>query len=123
MTDTKKDEISDPIDFFEKLKALNTSGTDLDEMPEGYGEFGLTVTNPIPVCTVLGNIVYLSKLKTANGEKITYERRGSTGSQNIKAMIDVYEVFCLNRQIATLYICPYNKKNSNRAPSGFIISN
>lgn len=123
MPDSKKAENIDPVEFFEKLKALNTSGTELDEMPEGYGEFGLTVTNPIPVCTVLGNLVYLSKLRTENGESITYKRRGSTGTQNIKAIIDVYEVFCSDKQISTLYICPYNKKNSNRAPKGFIITN
>jgi hypothetical protein len=122
MHDSKKDKINDPAFFFEKLNALNTSGTSLDVMPEGFGEFGLTVTNPIPVCTILGTHFYLSKLKTANGEIITYKRRGSTGAQNIKAIIDVYEVFCTDQKIATLYICPYNKKNSNKAPKGFIIS-
>ena len=111
------------IDDIKKLKELTGIGTDLDMMPEGFGDFGLEVTNPIPVCTVFGNIVYLSKLKTSNGESITYKRSGSTGTQNIKAIIDVYEVFCQDQQIVTLYICPYNKKNSNRAPKGFIISN
>lgn len=114
--------MNDPLDFFEKLKALTCTGTELDEMPEGYGEFGLEVTNPIPVCTVLGNIVYLSKLRTLNDELITYERRGSTIAPNIKAMIDIYEIFCQANKISTLYICPYNKKNSNLAPKGFKIS-
>jgi hypothetical protein len=114
--------MNDLLDLFEKLKILNSSGTDLDEMPEGSGEFGLEVTNPIPVCTVLGNFVYLSKLRTLNDEIITYERRGSTGTPTIKSIIDVYEIFCLDQQIAILYICPYNKKNSNRAPKGFKIS-
>lgn len=41
--------------YFDKLlkssrdysQSLNPTGTDMDEMPEGYGEFGLEITNPI----------------------------------------------------------------------------
>lgn len=41
---------------FSKLQeiflASNPSGTIEDEMPEGYGEFGIEITNPIPVSSI-----------------------------------------------------------------------
>ena len=120
MTQSEKNSLN-TLDFFEELKELNSCGTDIDEMPEDYGEFGLEVTNPIPVCTVFGNIAYLSKLRTLLCEKISYERRGSAGPPNIKAMIDFYIISCHGKEIATLYLYPYNKRNSNRPPKGFNI--
>ena len=94
-------------------------GTEEDTMPEGYGEFGLEVTNPIPVKTIVGNLIYLDQLWTEDGIKVSYERIGSMQVPNIPSIIDNYRIFANGKEIATLYICPYNKKNSERAPKGF----
>ena len=51
--------------------------------------------------------------------KVRYERKGSTGAANIKNPIDIYDIFEDEKKIATLYISPYNKKNSTNAPKGF----
>lgn len=108
--------------LFEVMEKLNEGGTDQDVMPDGYGEFGHELTNPIPVNTVMGSIAYLSKLRTMAGAKVQYERVGSTSAPNIDQIIDEYEILDNGNKIATLFICPYNKKNSERPPKGFKIS-
>lgn len=102
-------------------KSSNPTGTDKDEMPEGYGDFGLEITNPIPTSSIPDSYIYLDSLRTKNGEEITYERIGSMTAPNIKHLIDAYRIFANGKQIAIIYICPYNKKNSKKAPNGFKI--
>ncbi len=95
------------------------SGTDQDEMPQGYGEFGLDKTNPIPVRSVPESYNYLKRLRTSNGGNLTYDRIGSMKAPNIEQIIDAYNLYLDNKKIATIYICPYNKKTSSKAPKGF----
>jgi hypothetical protein len=95
--------------------------TDADVMPEGVGEFGLEISNPIPVCSIPDSANYLRRLRTADGTSITYKRIGSTRVSNIKQIIDGYRIFVNGQQIAIIYICPYNKKNSLKAPKGFVL--
>ncbi len=109
-------------ELFEGLNKLNENGTDQDTIPGGFGEFGHTATNPIPVNTVFGNIAYLAKLRTPEGKKSEYIRLGSTGEKNIEHPIDMYEIRCEGKRIAILYISPYHKKNSKKAPKGFTIA-
>lgn len=98
-------------------------GCDTDEIPDGYGEFGLEVTNPVPVKGILANEIYLGRLITEYGEKITWERTGSYGSENIDNPIDGYAIFDKSgKQIATIYISPYHQKISNKVPRGFKFS-
>lgn len=104
---------------FNALSELNVDGTDEDAIPDGYGEFGLEVTNPIPVKTVFGSISYLRKLQMLDGTKVTYERLGSARAPNNDNPIDLYEISANGQQITTLYVSPYNKRNSERAPNGF----
>ncbi|MCD4768584.1 MAG: hypothetical protein K8R35_00250 [Bacteroidales bacterium] len=105
--------------LFDTLSELNKGGTEEDTIPEGYGEFGLEVTNPIPVNTVFGSKAYLGKLRTTDDRKVEYEREGSTEAKNIDNPIDIYNISIDGEKIATLYISPYHKKNSERAPKGF----
>jgi hypothetical protein len=63
-----------PPEIMQKYNSLFENGTDQDVIPNGYGEFGHDVTNPIPVNTVAGSLVYLSRLRTMSGEKIKYDR-------------------------------------------------
>jgi hypothetical protein len=104
-------------EYFEKT---SKNGTDQDVIPWGVGEFGLEVTNPIPVHGIFGSRYYLRRLKTANGDRIMYERTGSIFESNIiKSPVDAYKIMVDNVEIATLYISPYHKKNSQKAPKGF----
>jgi len=95
-------------------------GYDADEIPGGFGEFGLEVTNPVPVKGIISNEIYLGKLRTLGGERITWDRLGSTSIANIQDMIDIYEIKSISgNDLGTIYICPYHQKTSNKAPIGF----
>lgn len=103
-------------------KSSNPKGTDKDVMPEGYGEFGLEITNPIPTSSIPDSYFYLNSLRTQNGSKITFNRIGSMSTQNISHTIDAYTISANDQELATIYICPYNKKTSTKAPKGFMLS-
>ena len=109
--------------LFELMSELCDEGCDADEIPEGYGEFGLELTNPIPTNTVFGETAYLAGLRLADGSDIHYERVGSEISPVSDNPVDVYTVSDTDgRQVAVLYLSPYNKRNSAKAPKGFINS-
>jgi len=108
--------------LFEEMEKLCEQGTDKDVMPDGYGEFGHEPTNPIPTKMPMGSIAYLGRLRTLDGVKVKYHRIGSTGAPNIDQIIDQYEVTANGRKVATLFLCPYNKKNSDRPPKGFTLA-
>lgn len=102
----------------------NERGCTTDEIPEGYGEFGLEVTNPVPVNSIPASSVYLKKLRTIYNKEITWKRLGSTNAENISKPIDIYSIYDINgKQYSTIYISPYQNVISNKAPKGFIISN
>jgi hypothetical protein len=105
--------------IFEWMRNRAKEGTDQDVIPEGTGEFGYDVTNPIPTNTISGSISYLEKLYTDESVKVQHERLGSTISPNIKGVIDVYLIFVGEQEITKLYISPYNRKTSEKAPKGF----
>ena len=105
--------------LYKAMHAMNEDGTDQDTIPNGYGEFGYDLTNPIPVNTIFGNTAYLAKLRTMDGTKVAYNRIGSFSSPVSDKPVDGYEVFANEEKVATLYIDPYNKKNSNKAPKNF----
>jgi hypothetical protein len=117
LSKNEKAALTDMLRMFSQQ--TNSEGTDQDEMPEGYGEFGLEITNPIPAASIPDSYYYLDNLKTVSGGKITYDRIGSMQAPNINATIDGYRIFSNGSQIATIYICPYNKKTSAKAPKGF----
>ena len=121
-TTDRYDSMEEIEKLFEKIGPFagnEDCGTDEDVMPEGYGEFGLEITNPIPVHTIVGNRIYLDQLWTEDGIKVSYDRIGSMNAPNISSIIDGYRIFAKGEEIAILYICPYNKKNSEKAPKGF----
>lgn len=93
-----------------------------DVIPQDYGEFSLTSTNPIPVYGIPENEDYLSKLRLQNGEKIFWERVGSVSADNINEPIDKYLIKNHNgKKITYLYISPYHLNTSMKAPKGFKI--
>ena len=95
-------------------------GVDADEMPNAIGEFGMTPSNPIPCKTILGSRAYLSRLRTTDGFSIAYTRSGSFGSDVTPHPVDCYQISHPNGEhLATLYISPYQKRVSRKAPLGF----
>ncbi len=64
-------------ELFDIMSEANKGGCTTDEMPEGIGEFGLVPTNPIPVNTVQGSILYLGGLRAMDGTRVNNKRLGS----------------------------------------------
>lgn len=114
-------------DAAELLKAIvqfqveaRTDGVDTDDIPKAYGPFGLCKTNPIPTKSVVGSNAYLESLRTKDGRRVTASRMGSTSAEDVTSgMIDIYQLSADGQAVATIYVCPYHKKNSGKAPAGF----
>ncbi len=86
-----------------------------DEIPGAVGTFGYSPTNPIPVNGPIGEIAYLSKLRTNGGERLLFHRVGS-----VKNAIDQYEAVTFSgSEWFTFYLTMYYPKRSRRAPEGF----
>lgn len=108
--------------IYEAMSVMCEDGCDTDELPNGYGEFGYEITNPIPAKTILGSTSYLARLRTNDGTKVAYERLGSAESEVSPNPIDIYEIKdSQGKRLAVLYISPYQKKISEKAPKGFIL--
>jgi len=106
-------------ELFDVMSKANEGGCTTDEMPEGIGEFGLEPTNPIPVNTVQGSILYLGGLRATDGTRVNNKRLRSLGAQNINKPIDEYLITHENGdELAVIYISPYQAKNSKKAPKG-----
>ena len=98
----------------------NPQACSLDEIPQGFGEFGLEPTNPIPVYGVPGNEFYLSSLVLKDGSSFRWRRIGSIQVDNIHSPIDKYEIFNLKGiSLGYLYISPYHWKTSEKCPRDF----
>ena len=101
-------------------KAVILSGVNCDKIPGGYGEFGRDATNPIPANGPLGQIIYLSQLRTAAGKRVMFHRIGSTTVG--EAYIDMYEVLSTDDKVREyLYMSLYHPRKSRVCPSGYKI--
>ena len=111
--------MKEQIELFEIMSEANKGGCTTDEMPEGIGEFGLVPTNPIPVNTVQGSILYLGGLRAMDGTRVNNKRLGSLGADNIQKPIDEYLITHQDGdELAIIYISPYQARNSRKAPKG-----
>jgi len=100
----------------EPYRSQVREGTDCDEIAEAVGEFGRDPRNPIPVNGPLGELIYLSNLRTADSQQIMFHRLGSTTN------VDIYETVSLDGAIwDILFLHPFHPRKSRRAPSGYRI--
>ncbi len=105
------------------MAELCEDGVDTDELPNVTGEFGRNPNNPIPTRTVFGSMSYLAQLRGPDGEKVNNSRRGSTSSSATASPVDIYDITDNDgRALAQLFISPYQKRNSRRAPDGLILA-
>ena len=93
---------------------------------ENDDNFGLVPEKPIYTLarkSVDGEIEYLSKLRTPDGQKVKWNRRGSTSVYGVHGMIDIYDIYRLSGQkYCTIYINMYGAKKSTKAPNGFLFA-
>ena len=86
----------------------------LDRIPGGSGDFGLRVTNPIPVNGPVGECAYLSRLETLSGERLLFHRLGADNG------IDVFEAVTFSGlSWHILFLDMYHPRRSRLAPKGF----
>lgn len=125
---------ADPVDaVFAKLDGFLTSDTEQNrampdiirqrlergsscDMVEGAcGEFGRSHKNPIPVNGPIGEVLYLSSLRTNDGKFLFAHRLGTI------ADIDVFEIVTSDgTQWDILFFDIYHPRKSRVAPDGFI---
>ena len=105
-------------------EGIQKGGLSLDELPGGYGDFGLVATNPIPTCFATGSSQYLSQLRTADGKSVKFSRMGSFSAENFPdTPVDGYRIETASgEKLPNVYICMYHKRNSTKAPKGFYLN-
>ncbi|WP_397363277.1 hypothetical protein [Olleya sp. R77988] len=113
--------------FFEDMKKQmellkNEEGTELEELPNGKGEFGFSADNPIPLSSIPASREYLEKLVyiKPGSSQYSWKRVGSTRSNIVNSPVDIYSLLDTEPKVVkTIYIWPYNKIDSKKAPDGF----
>ena len=103
---------------------IGGNSLDVDELPNGQGEFGLEKTNPVPTNTPEGSEAYLRRLRTLDGKPIKFSRIGSCGVGLFPGqLIDGYSIRSdSGEMLPTLWLNMYHKRNSNKAPKGFYLA-
>lgn len=101
----------------EPIASMVKGGIDCDQLPDSRGRFGLEVTNPVPVNGPIGELSYLSKLRTLRGERLLFHRLGSQGT------VDIFEAVDFSGQEwFVLYLDMYHPRKSRLAPTGLSLS-
>lgn len=98
-----------------------SEGCDADEIPGSYGDYGFSPNNPIPTKGIAGSNVYLMKLRPIDvDQEVEWERTGTCTVDNIENVIDEYKISSTGGNVkATIYVSPYHRRNSEKAPKGF----
>ena len=125
-----KKQIHEPIEiqrqevlklYPEKAATWVLGGEDCDQITGGYGDFG-SLTSPIPVNGVIGEIKYFGKLRGKTGAALFFHRIGSVRSSVSENPIDEFEVVCLDgTQWNSLYFDMYHPRRSNLTPPGYTL--
>jgi len=88
---------------------------EVDEWPNARGEFGRTPTNPILTNRTWGEITYLSRLATVDGQRMIFHRLGS-----VAGAIDAFELVSVDGKFFdVLYADMYHYNCSKKAPVGY----
>ena len=124
--DYSSDELVNSILEFQAEQTIKVMNANESNQPnnENDDDFGLIPKKPIytlALKSVNGEKEYLNKLYTSNGEKLTYNRRGSMSAEGINGMIDIYDTFLPSGELyKTIYINMYGAYESSKAPNGFV---
>lgn len=87
-----------------------------DTLPNATGEFGRSLSNPIPVNGPIGEIKYLNRLRTTDGG-LLFHRLGSSNT------FDIYEVVSQGGKFwDILYFDMYHPCRSTEIPKGYKFS-
>ena len=103
--------------FWPECARQRYSPIEADELPNAQGEFGRTSTNPILVNRTWGEITYLSRLVTADNQRMIFHRVGS-----VEGAIDAFELVSADGKFFdVLYLDMYHHHCSKKAPLGYTL--
>ena len=84
--------------------------------------YGLVPDMPIYVNGFGNDRLFLNNLLTASGEKVTYNRLGSTNVDGINGPVDIYVISKTDgSQYGKIYICNYGTTMPTTAPTGYLL--
>ena len=102
----------------EPYRAQIVGGLVCDVIPGAQGEFGRSPSNPIPTNGPLGEVTYLSRLRTNVGSPVMFHRLRSEEAQS--GPVDVYEVLSLDFVAQeNLFLSMYHPRKSRKVPLGY----
>jgi len=87
-------------------------------------KYGLVPEKPVYVNGFEGQHLYLGKLRTKKGKRLTFRRLGSTRAAGVDGVVDIYSAITddvFHRQYGKIYLCIYGTTNSDRAPHGYTL--
>jgi hypothetical protein len=109
------DEAAQIAQYPDPMRFLIANGSDTDRIPGGYGGFGASSTNPIPVNGPIGEVLYLSALRIG-GQRLLFHRIKSVRN------VDVFECVSIDgKHWDILYLDMYHPRKSKIAPVGYEI--
>lgn len=98
----------------ENLRQALMQNPPSDKVANAFGEFGRTLTNPVPVNGPVGELLYLSQLETASGAGIAFHRLGAHND------VDIFEVLSEDgRNWDLLCLSLYYPRKSRTIPAGY----
>lgn len=92
-----------------------------NEVPSALGDFGFDPTNPVPARGIASSKLYLSRLRTIHGGSVEFSRVRTIQVPNIPTAVDEYQ-FAISASPNKLYVCPFCRSTSSKAPHGFVFA-
>mgnify|MGYP004607516329 CR=1 FL=1 len=111
---------SEESDEYTKRRIMLAKGQCPDNPNYGYSD-----ENPIMISSIFKINEYLKRLRTEDGQKFTWHRKGSFCKPELfgvkDVMIDIYQLLLDEKEYAVIYICPY-APCSYDAPKGMVLT-
>ena len=123
LSDISAEEIADlKIQVARGLGHLQPADDAHDELANAVGEFG-SATNPIGCSSVPACIAYLKRLRTADGRRIQFVRKGCIVDKTVSQYpIDAYDFIGTDYKVlTTLFMSGYQRSDSKVTPKGFTL--
>ncbi len=100
------------------------SGENCDFVPNASGDFGRSLTNPIPVNGIRGEIKYINRLRCPSGNGMIFHRIGSLkNNQSGIECVDIYELVSIDGSFwDILYFDMYHPRRSTIIPKKYTFS-
>ena len=104
----------------EALARLYGGADGIQEAPGGLGEFGHSLTNPVPTVSLEASRHYLSRVRLLGGERVVWTHSATIAlGLNGKPVFQYAILSLVGQPLATLYLSPGYDGTSTRAPRGF----